>query len=286
MKLATPLLALALVAGLTTACTSRAASYSASPASSASVSDPCERVGNVGYNKSRICEERTITLDARDLVVDASMNGGVKVIAWDRDEIELTARIEAVAPTEEEARQLVDATRIETSGTIRAQSPDTDGYSGREARLVTSSFELRVPRSTDLDLTALNGGISVDGVQGEVRAETVNGGISINKAAGDIRARTTNGGVSVGLAGNTWEGAGLDVETTNGGISISLPDGYSADLTASTRMGRISADGLTTRGERKKGRWYGETIEGKIGQGGAPIRAVTTNGGVSIRRGR
>ncbi|MEO0559186.1 MAG: DUF4097 family beta strand repeat-containing protein [Bacteroidota bacterium] len=286
MKLSSSLLLLALVASLTTACTSRAASHSASVASPASVSDPCERIGDPDSNRARICETRTLTLDARDLVLDASTNGGVKVTSWDRDEIEVVAIIQASAPTESEARQLVDATRVETRGTVRAVSPEPETRNGRNQSWVSTSFEVRVPRSTDLDLKALNGGIRVEGVQGEIRAETINGGIAIDKAAGDVRARTTNGGVSVGLAGNAWEGSGLDVETVNGGISISIPADYSADLTASTEMGRISADGLTTRGRHERGQWTGETIEGEIGQGGAPIRAITTNGGVSIRRGR
>ena len=280
MKLSSSLLMLTLVASLTTACSSRAAT------ASYTASDPCTEQDGWSDDHVRVCEERTITLGARDLVLDASTTGGVKITAWDRNEIEIVARIQASAPTESEARQLVDATRIETNGTVRAISPDTDSRDGRNRSWVSTSYEVRVPRSTDLDLKALNGGISVEGVEGEIRAETTNGGIAINRAAGDVRARTTNGGVSVGLTGKAWEGAGLDVETTNGGISISLPDGYSADLTASTQMGRISADGLTTRGQHQRGRWSGETIQGTIGQGGAPIRAVTTNGGVSIRRGR
>lgn len=281
MKLSS-LLVLALAATLTAACTSQAASHS-TPASH-TASDPCEDTHRWNENRARVCETRTVTLAARDLTLDASINGGVKVTSWDRDEIEIVARIEAGAPTQAVAQQLVDATRIETSGTVRAVSPDPEDWP--EKASVSTSFEVRVPRRTNLDLTALNGGISVKDVQGEIRAQTVNGGIAINNAAGDVRARTTNGGVSVGLAGDAWDGQGLDVETTNGGISISLPENYSADLTASTQMGRISADGLTTRGQHQRGQWNGETIEGVIGQGGAPIRAVTVNGGVSIRRGR
>ena len=284
MKLPTSLLALALVASSMTACSSRAASNT--HAQAASSADPCDPISNSESNRARVCEERTLTLSPRDLVLDASTNGGVSVTAWDRDEIQVIARIQAEAPSEAEARQLVDAVRVETGRTIRAISPELGSREGHRNRWVSTSFEVRVPRSTDLDLKALNGGIRVDGVQGEIRAETLNGGIAINEAAGDVRARTTNGGVTVGLAGGTWDGAGLDVETTNGGISISIPSDYSADLTASTQMGRISADGLTTRGQHRRGRWTGETIEGAIGQGGAPIRAVTTNGRVSIRRGR
>lgn len=284
MKLSPALFILALSAALATACSSRAASSSQTYTASHSALDPCEDGNRWGNDRSRVCETRTFTLDSRDLVLDASMNGGVSVTSWDRDHIEIVARIEAGARTDAEAQQLVDATRIETTGTVRAISPDSKDWPDRSS--VSTSFEVRVPHRTDLNLKALNGGIRVEGVAGEIRAQTINGGISIHDAAGDVRARTTNGGVSVGLAGRSWEGRGLDVETTNGGISIALPEGYSADLTASTQMGRISADGLTTRGQHQRGRWTGESIEGTIGQGGAPIRAVTTNGGVSIHRGR
>lgn len=284
MKLSSSLFILALAATLTTACTSRAASQQPPSATPLTTTDPCENRSQWGEGRERVCETRTFTFDARDLVLDASVNGGVRVTTWDRDQIEIVAHIEAGARTETEAQQLVDATRIQTSGTVRAVSPDPEDWPDDAS--VSTSFEVRVPRRTDLDLTALNGGISVEGVEGEIRAQTINGGILINQAAGDVQARTTNGGVSVGLVGDAWEGRGLDVETTNGGISISLPTDYSADLTASTQMGRISADGLTTRGQHRRGQWMGESIEGTIGRGGAPIRAVTVNGGVSIRRGR
>lgn len=243
---------------------------------------PCDD-GDYDGDRERVCETRTFTLEPRDLTLDASVNGGVRVEAWDRDAIEVEATVQAAAPTRAEARRLLDATRVETRGTVRAVSPDTDG---RDAWVATS-FVVRVPRETGLDLEALNGGIAVEGVAGRIRARTVNGGVALREVAGDVHARTTNGGISIALAGDAWEGAGLDVETTNGGISIALPDGYSADLTASTQTGRIAAAGLEARGARhERGQHVGESVEGRIGRGGAPIRAVTTNGGVSIRRSR
>ena len=142
MKLSPALFVLALVVPLMTACTSRATSHSQATAS-LTTTDPCEDRIGWSNDRERVCETRTFTLDSRDLVLDASINGGVKVTSWDRDEIEIVARIEAGAPTEAVAQQLVDATRIETSGTVRAISPDSKDWP--EHASVYTSFEVRVP---------------------------------------------------------------------------------------------------------------------------------------------
>ena len=266
---------LLLFASSLTACSPRATSQPARTAS-----DPCDN-GDWYSDNARVCEARTVRLASRDLTIDASVNGSISVEAWDGSEIELVSVVQAGAPSEAEARQLVNATRIETRGTVRAVAPDTDGRSGT---YVSTSYRVRVPRATDLDLTALNGSIAIAGVDGRVRLKTVNGSLKLAGLAGDVVGRTSNGSVSVELAGRAWDGAGLDVQTTNGSVSITLPGDYSADLEASTQMGRISADErVTTDAEVTEGRWYGGSIEGRIGRGGAPIRAVTTNGSVRIR---
>jgi len=247
----------------------------------AAVTDPCEDTKGWNTDRTRICESRTVRIAARDLVLDASVNGSIHVEAWDESDIELVSIIQAEAPSEAEARRLVDATDIETRGTVRARHPDL--WNGRDTS-ISASFRLRVPRSSDLDLTALNGSVIISGVAGDVRVQTVNGSLRFDAMAGDVVGRTSNGSVSIALAGQSWTGRQLDVETTNGSVSITLPEDYSADLTASTKMGRIRAPGLvTTDATFERGEWYGGSVEGRIGRGGAPIRAVTTNGSIRIQ---
>ena len=97
--------------------------------------------------------------------------------------------------------------------------------------------------------------------------------------AGDVQAETTNGGVHVELAGDSWEGEGLDVETRNGGVKLSIPEGYSAELETGTVNGRVNIDfPVTVQGQ------IGRSIETTLGSGGAPIRVKTRNGGVTISR--
>jgi DUF4097 and DUF4098 domain-containing protein YvlB len=106
---------------------------------------------------------------------------------------------------------------------------------------------------------------------------TTNGGISLDQVGGDVRAETTNGGVNARLAGNTWKGRGLDLRTTNGGVSVSIPRGYNARLETGTTNGGMNIDfPITVQG------LIGKRIETQLGSGGPLVRVVTTNGGVKI----
>lgn len=232
--------------------------------------DGWEEDGDWG-SKGRFCEVRQLTLPATGSVaVDAGHNGGIRVRGDNRSDIDLEARIQVWGRSEEKARNLAEQIEIRTDGSrISADAPSDDDWS--------VSFRLQVPHQTDLDLAAHNGGISVEEVEGELRAETHNGGLSLAALAGDVRAETTNGGVRVELAGDHWDGSGMDVETRNGGVKVSIPEGYSAELETGTVNGRIEIDfPVTVQGQ------LGRSIETTLGSGGAPIRVKTRNGGVTI----
>lgn len=232
----------------------------------------CRRGGGDG---ERYCEVREYTLPARaDLRVDAGQNGGIEVIGWDRDEIRLIARIHAHS-RHGDPREIARAVEIRTGATIEAEGPRT---SGRRSWW-SASFELMVPRPTALRLMASNGGISLAELTGDVNALTTNGGISLVGGAGRVRGGTTNGGLRVALTGRSWQAPGVDLRTTNGGVVITVPEGYSAELETGTVNGGIELD-VPVMVEGRIGR----SIRTRLGDGGAPIRATTTNGGVVVRR--
>jgi len=223
-------------------------------------------------SKGRYCETRQLTLPATgSIAVDAGHNGGVRVQGEDRNDIALEARIQVWNRSEDKAMEIAGEIEILTDGNrIKAEGP-SDGWA--------VSYRMRVPHQTDLDLEAHNGGISIAEVSGQLRAETHNGGLSLTALAGDVQAETTNGGVHVELAGNSWEGRGLNVETRNGGVKVSIPGDYSAELETGTVNGRVDIDfPVTVQGQ------IGRNIETTLGNGGAPIRVKTKNGGVTISR--
>jgi hypothetical protein len=222
------------------------------------------------------CEVREVALDARrQLRVDGRANGGVRVRAWDRGTILVRARVQATAGSRADAEAIAGAVRIADGDVVRAEGPSDLGR--REHWSV--SYEVMVPRDTDLELEASNGGLDVAGVRGTLALRTVNGGIRLSDVHGDVRGRTSNGGVHVELTGRRWEGRGLDVETSNGGVRLDIPDGYAASLEAGTTNGGLQLDfPITVQGRLDR------RLRAELGGGGAPIRVVTTNGGVTIRR--
>jgi hypothetical protein len=232
-----------------------------------------EEGGNDRWEKH--CEIREMTLPGGRLEVDAAPNGGIEVHGGNRADVRVRAKVVAQARTAEAARALAAEIRIETAGVLRAVGPHTSGHE----RSYWVSFELLVPETTDLKLETMNGGISLQGVKGSVEFKTVNGGVTVDSAAGSVHGRTTNGGVDISLRGASWDGDGLDVETTNGGVKVTVPADYSARLVTGTVNGGMRVD-------------FPVTVEGRIdrrldvelGHGGPTVRAVTTNGGVVIRR--
>ena len=227
-------------------------------------------------DRGYFCEVREVSMDARATVeVNASPNGGIAVTGWDQSNMRVRVRVTARADTDADAKEIVQAVAFQyDGGAIRATGPKNNRDESWSA-----SYRLSVPRRSGLRLQTVNGGLAVEGVTGDLSLQTTNGGIDLAAVGGNVRARTTNGGMAFDLDGGTWNGAGLDAQTTNGGITLRVPDGYSAHLAVGTVNGGLDFDfPVTVQGR------LGKNIEVDIGNGGAPIRLKTTNGGVAIER--
>jgi DUF4097 and DUF4098 domain-containing protein YvlB len=224
-----------------------------------------------------VCEVRELTTDAwKDITVDGGINGGISVEGWNKDQIRIRAKVKAWDRDEDDAEATLEKIEIELDHhTIRAKGPKMRG----DRRGWAVSFELMVPKKSNLDLETLNGGIAIEDVEGEIRAEAVNGGLKLSQLAGDVDVHTTNGGVSVELHGKRWKGRGLDASTTNGGVKVWIPEDYNADLETGTVNGSVDFDfPITVQGKISK------RIRATLGDGGPPIRITTTNGGVRLKK--
>lgn len=225
-------------------------------------------------------EVRELTVAAGGTIaVDAGKNGGVSVSGEDRSDVLVRACVQAWGSNDAAARAAANGIKIDASGTIKAEGTPSD-------QNWSVSFQLVVPRRSDLKLTAHNGGISIANVEGNIEFETHNGGVSLKNLAGDVKGRTNNGGVNVALAGNSWKGSGLDVVTTNGGVNLTMARNYAAQIETGTVNGGFKSDipELNIATENLKGGWgrRPRTVTQSINGGGAPIKVVTTNGGIKI----
>jgi hypothetical protein len=189
-------------------------------------------------SRGHYCEVRDAGFKAGGTVtVDPGVNGGISFTGWDRDSVAVTARIQAQAETDAAARDLARQVRIVVSGgTISAEGPST-----RHRESWSVSFDVSVPRRSDLTARTVNGPISVDNVTGKMDLTAVNGPVHLDAVGGDVHARTTNGPLVVTLDGEKWDGTGLDSETSNGPVVLTIPAHYSAHLETGTVNGPMSS---------------------------------------------
>lgn len=249
------------------------------PASSARAQDKdkgwnfCENYSSWGGRPS-FNEVREMTVAKTDLLtVDGKKNGGISIKGENRSDILVRACVQTWGDSESEVKSIAQNIKIANGSTISAEnSVNENNWS--------VSYQILVPRNINLKLLANNGGISISGVEGNLDFETRNGGINVSDIAGNVKGRTKNGGVSAKLDGKSWKGAGLDLETTNGGINLSLPENYAAKLETGTVNGGFKSDLELT--VKLKDWSRGAKINTDINGGGAPVRVVTTNGGVRI----
>lgn len=218
--------------------------------------------------------EMTIPATGR-LEVDGARNGGISVKGENRSDVLVRACVQAWGASDEAATALASSIRINTSGMIKAEGADENGWS--------VSYEIRAPRNSNLNLKAHNGGISIKSIDGNMELATVNGGVSVYDAAGDVRGRTTNGGLNVSLVGSGWKGSGLDLQTTNGGVNLTIPSNFAANIEAGTVNGGFSSDIPELNVEKTDRGHQAKQVRASINGGGANVRVVTTNGGIQIR---
>jgi hypothetical protein len=229
-------------------------------------------------DRARHCEMREQTVPfGGQLTIDGHTNGGVSVIGENRNDVLVRMKIEAWAENDSAARAMASAVRVDlAAGRIGAQAPNQENRAGWAV-----SYEIFTPVDANLTVKTHNGGIRLSNVRGNVEFSAVNGGVHLNGVSGNVSGKTTNGGVHVQLAGDRWNGQGLEVKTTNGGVHLNVPANYSAHLEASTVNGGFRVDYPVAIAATPD---HGKRLSVNLGAGGAPIRCSTTNGGVSIKK--
>ncbi len=223
-----------------------------------------------------VSDLRETVISAGDLNVDGKRNGGISIKGENRSDVLVRACVQAWAKSADAANSIAKSVRIETAGKIQADGADDENN-------YAVSYEILVPRSTNLNLTALNGGISISNVEGDINFTAKNGGVSLSNLAGNVKGKTANGGLNVKLSGGSWQGSGLDVETTNGGVSVSMPENYAARFETRTVNGGYITDFAALKVKRDPNSWQqGVNLSRDLNGGGATIRVITTNGGITV----
>ncbi len=138
---------------------------------------------------------------------------------------------------------------------------------------------VQVPRGTRLEgVSLVNGGLTLNDIEGRIEASSVNGSVKGEKLAGNLDLSTVNGDVSLTVSGGMES---IKLHSVNGTVSLSLPRNVDANLSASTIHGDISG---SREFHAEEGHFVGSSLTSVIGKGGGHIDLNTVNGDIRIHR--
>lgn len=200
-----------------------------------------------------------------------SFNGGVEIIGWDKDSVEISGT--KSASREDVMKQIrIDVVSEADSIRIRAIRPVEHNCN------CGAKFVLKVPKKVILDnIQTTNGGVRVESITGNSRLKTSNGSIRVWGVEGNLEATTSNGGIEVGQ----FKGA-ADLRSSNGRIKA---DGVRGAFDARTSNSTIDA----SVAELEPGRPLSlESSNGSINLSldtwkSNDIKAHTSNSSVNVR---
>jgi DUF4097 and DUF4098 domain-containing protein YvlB len=204
-------------------------------------------------------------------VVIQNLYGDVQIRAWDRDEVLVEAtKHSSDAGRLNEAQIVVDT----SSGMVSIRTQYTGGDTEHPASV---EYHIMVPRGANLENVKLvNGGLSLSGMTGPVKASSVNGSIKAERMEGQVELSTVNGFLDAGFQ-RIRKCNPISLSSVNGPIKVSLPSGAGANVSAHNLSGGIDAD--FGRSWRAPG---GHRLEAAVNGGGTQIRVHNVNGGISI----
>ena len=233
--------------------------------------------------------------NSRPRVVDASSsNGSITVKVYEGKDILIesgsgrSSRRDMGTPAGMHRIDLptrgVDVEEQDNTITVRDRSSG-----GGEGMTIT------VPVDTSLHLRSHNGSIHVDGVHGEIDAETHNSGIRIMNVSGSVLANTHNSSIVVTMD-RVDPAKPSAFSTLNGSIDVTLPSDIKASVKLTTDNGSINSDfdvalgaarAATTPNNTSDGRYrirFDRTVSATINGGGADLTFRSANGSIIIRK--
>ena len=177
-----------------------------------------------------------------------------------------------------EAEVCIDSVVVtdSTSGDHLYLAADMSGTGDHNYR---ADFDIVSPGSITVDLTTVNGSISVNNMIAGADIHTVNGNLTCEDLQGNFSGQSVNGSIDCAL--NTLEvGEWAVLQTVNGNIILSLPSNVPMAFYASTAIGMVTITGFpnisyTTNEPNNK--------VGFIGQGSVLVNISVVVGNITIQ---
>lgn len=232
------------------------------------------------------------------VTVVGAPQGSITIEGWPRNEVEITAEIELHAESEEDLARLAAVNSFVLDENVTHLSLLTVGthdklYMRRVAKDFPKrllglpwkiDYHLRVPVSTDLELSAGVGPITLNGVEGAIALTATQTDATLTLTGGTFTATVALGTVSLRIPVRSWRGSGVNIQLASGQLNVELPVGFNGDIDAAIlRTGKI--ENTSTGLEMSEGSSQTDkTIRGRAGAGGATLRLTVGDGTIYLKK--
>ncbi|TDJ33199.1 MAG: hypothetical protein E2O56_04045 [Gammaproteobacteria bacterium] len=139
-------------------------------------------LSHIAVADTDINETRAVNADAT--VQISNVEGSIDVSAWENNEVHISG---SLGKGVEGLDISGDASRLK----IEVQYPDDDSWHGR--KIHDTDLIVRVPVGVRLIATGVSADITINGVEGPVRAETVSGEIEIGGSPAELNINSVSG---------------------------------------------------------------------------------------------
>jgi hypothetical protein len=223
-------------------------------------------------------ETRTWSAAGITQITAATENGNILVSTTTGNSITAEITRKCTGEDSVDAEQYIDSivvTDTVDAGELilMAEMPD-DGDRNYQA-----DFDMTAPQSIYLDLSSVNGDISVEDMIAGAWIRIVNGTITTQNLRGGINGAIVNGTIDCDMAALAAAESAI-LALTNGDVTLSLPSDVSASFDASTANGEVTVMGFgsVTYTINEPGH-----KAGTIGAGEATITITVVNGDITIQ---
>lgn len=227
-----------------------------------------------------------------------NVNGNITIEEWDKETLRIEVAKTAKGSSESSVKDAlanakVDIQVVKNGISVKAQSlkswPFFSWLWGSGAS-VEVAFKVFLPQAARMELSSVNGSISVNVRESELKAETVNGQISANGIK-LLSATTVNGRIefdsenitNIESINGSIDGSILSdkprtasVEAVNGAITLRFRGKASFSLSLENVNGSITCDFKEVEGTKRE-------KSGDINGGGETISVETVNGSIEIK---
>ncbi len=167
-----------------------------------------------------------------------NFDGSVTITTWTRNSI----RVQGTHDDDTRVDVDVTGTTVRVRGRSRYGPPEV-------------AYHLTVPADMNLEISTHSGDIDIDGIKGEVQAQTVEGRIKVNGGTSRVSLSSVEGEVTLNNASGR-----ITISSVDGDVTVS---GARGDLQISAVDGAVRLDGLDASGVDVS------TVDGEIEFSGA-----------------